>query len=78
MWSIQKGVGYREQRKQEPMGDGALLIFDEAKVACQLMRSFRNNTSMELAMTPKDLASLSLYDISNKKRNGKIGPEISW
>ena len=49
--------------KQEPKGDGAL-IFDEVKVACQLMWNSCNNQLMGLAMTSTDLASLNdIYKI---------------
>ena len=40
--------------KHEPRGDGAL-IFDEVKVACQLMWNYRNNQLMGLAMTQQIL-----------------------
>ena len=48
----------KEKGKQEPMGDGAL-IFDEVKVACQLMWNSRNNKLMGLAMTSRELTSLN-------------------
>jgi len=44
--------------KQEPKGDG-VLIFDEVKVACQLLWNSRNNTLMGIVMTSKDQASLN-------------------
>ena len=44
--------------KQEPKADG-VLIFDEVKVACQLMWNSRNQQLMGLAMTSQDLASLN-------------------
>jgi len=44
--------------KQEPRSDG-MLIFDEVKVACQLMWNSRSHQLMGLAMTPKDLPSLN-------------------
>ena len=44
--------------KQEPRADG-VLIFDEVKVACQLLWNSRNNTLMGLAMSSKDQASLT-------------------
>ena len=61
----------REKGKQEPMGDGAQ-IFDEVKVACQLMWNSRNNRLMGLSMTPKDLASLNdLYTLLHSSDTGK-------
>lgn len=51
------------QGKQEPKADG-VLIFDEVKVACQLMWNSRNHQLMGLAMTSQDLASLNdIYKI---------------
>lgn len=44
--------------KQEPKADG-VLIFDEVKVACQLLWNSRNNALMGLAMSSKDQASLT-------------------
>ena len=43
--------------KQEPKADG-VLIFDEVKVACQLLWNSRSHKLMGLAMTPGDLSSL--------------------
>ena len=47
----------RKQGKKQPQGDG-VLIFDEVKVACQLMWNSRNNQLMGLAMTHQEQASL--------------------
>jgi len=44
--------------KQETKADG-VLIFDEVKVACQLLWNSRSNTLMRLAMTSNDQASLN-------------------
>ena len=65
----------RESGKQEPMGDGAL-IFDEVKVACQLMWNSRNNRLMGLAMTPKDLASLN--DIYTLLKSSDTSKQTSY
>ena len=55
-------VAFKEQcvksGKQVPKAN-RVLIFDEVKVACQLLWNSRNNTLMGLAMTPKDQASLN-------------------
>ena len=48
----------RKNGKQEPKADG-VLIFDEVKVACQLMWNSRSHQLMGLAMTPNDLSSLN-------------------
>ena len=40
------------------MSDG-VLVFDELKVACQLMWNSRSQTLTGLAMTSKDLSSLT-------------------
>ena len=57
--------------KQEPKGDGAL-IFDEVKVACQLMWNSRNHSLMGLAMTPKDQASLNdVYKLLQDPKSNK-------
>ena len=48
----------RDGGKQEPISDG-VLIFDEVKVACQLMWNFRSHQLMGLAMTHKELPSLN-------------------
>ena len=53
------------------MGDGAL-IFDEVKVACQLMWNSRNNRLMGLAMTPQDISSLNdIYTLLQKSDTSK-------
>lgn len=44
----------RDGGKQEPRSDG-VLIFDEVKVACQLMWNSRSPQLMSLAMTHKEL-----------------------
>ena len=44
--------------KQEPKADG-VLIFDEVKVACQLLWNSRSHQLMGLAMTHADLSSLN-------------------
>ena len=61
--------------KQEPRGDGAL-IFDEVKVACQLMWNSWNNQLMGLAMTPTDLASLN--DIYLLLQNSEGSKQTSY
>ena len=48
----------RQLGKQVPKADGAI-IFDEVKVACQLVFNSRSHQLVGLAMTPKDLASLN-------------------
>lgn len=48
----------RMNGKQEPKADG-VLIFDEVKVACQLLWNSRNHQILGLAMTQKDLSSLN-------------------
>jgi len=48
----------RKNGRQEPKSDEAL-IFDKVKVACQLMWNSRNHQLMGLAMTSRDMASLS-------------------
>jgi len=48
----------RVNGKQEPKADG-VLIFDEVKVACQLLWNSRNHQLIGLAMTQKDLSSLN-------------------
>ena len=47
-----------KQGKREPEGDG-VIIFDEVKVACQLMWNSRSHKLSGLAMTSKDLCSLN-------------------
>ena len=57
--------------KQDPKGDGAL-IFDEVKVACQLMWNSRSHQLMGLAMTSKNLASLNdVYSLLQKSDTSK-------
>ena len=55
-------VTFKEQclksGKQEPKAD-RVLVFDEVKVACQLLWNSRNNALMGLAMSSKDQASLT-------------------
>lgn len=46
-----------ECKKNGPKSDG-VLVFDEVKVACQLMWNSRNQTLTGLAMTNKDMSSL--------------------
>ena len=48
----------RKAGKQEPRADG-VLIFNEVKVACQLLWNSRSHQLMRLAMTPGDLSSLN-------------------
>ena len=59
---VARYVAFKEQcckaSKQEPKADG-VLIFDEVKVACQLVWNSRNHQFMGLAMNSKDLASLN-------------------
>ena len=53
----------RKAGKQEPKADG-VLIFDEVKVACQLLWNSRSHKLMGLAMTPGDLSSLKdIYQV---------------
>ena len=64
---VTRYVAFKEQcckaGKQEPKADG-VVIFDEVKVACQLMWNSRNHQLMGLAMNPKDMASLNdIYKI---------------
>ena len=47
-----------KQGKHPPKSDG-VLVFDEVKVACQLMWNSRSQTLTGLAMTSKDLSSLT-------------------
>ena len=56
----------RKQGKRQPKGDGAL-IFDEVKVACQLIWNSQSNKLIGLAMTHKEQASL--LDIYKYMRN---------
>ena len=59
---VSRYIAFKEPTKklgnQEPQGDGAL-IFDEVKVACQLMWNSRSHQLMGLAMTSKNLSSLN-------------------
>ena len=49
--------------KQEPKAD-VVLIFDEVKVACQLLWNLGNHKLMGLALTPGDLSSLKdIYQV---------------
>jgi len=61
--------------KPKPQGDGAL-IFDEVKVACQLMWNSRNQRLSGLAMTCKDLASLN--DIYKSLQNQDSPQQTSY
>ena len=61
--------------KQEPKPDG-VLIFDEAKVACQLMWNSRSHQLMGLAMTSDDL--LSLNDIYKILRDPGANKQTSY
>ena len=76
---VSRYVVYKEQcriaGKQEPRGNGAL-IFDEVKVACQLMWNSRNNQLMGLAMTATDLASLN--DIYLLLQNSEGSKQTSY
>ena len=72
---VSRYVLFKEQcrlaGKQEPRGDGAL-IFDEVKVACQLMWNSRNNKLMGLAMTSTDLISLNdIYLLLQRSEGSK-------
>ena len=61
----------RQLGKQEPKADGAI-IFDEVKVACQLVWNSRNHQLVGLAMTPKDLASLNdVYELLKSPSTNK-------
>ena len=76
---VSRYVVYKEESKkegrQEPMGDG-VLVFDEVKVACELMWNSRNNRLMRLAMTSKDLASLN--DIYTLLKNSDTNKQTSY
>ena len=66
----------RKLGKQEPKGDGVLL-FDEVKVACQLMWNFRSHQLLGLAMTSEDLCSLNdiykiLHDPDTNKQTSYV------
>ena len=70
---VSRYVLFKEQSrlagKQEPSGGGAF-IFDEVKVACQLMWNCRNNKLMGLAMTSTDLTSLNDICLLLQKSEG--------
>ena len=54
-----------KQGKKQPQG-GSALIFDEVKVACQLMWNSRSNKLIGLAMSHKEQASLlNIYKYIN-------------
>ena len=60
-----------KQCKRMPQGDG-VIIFDEVKVACQLMWNSRNHKLSGLAMTSKDLCSLNdIYRFLQQPENPK-------
>ena len=48
----------KKQGKHPPQSDG-VVVFDEVKVACQLMWNSRSQTLTGLAMTSKDMSSLT-------------------
>ena len=55
-----------KQGKHIPQSDG-VLVFDEVKVACQLMWNSRRQTLSGLAMTTDDMASLTdVYQLLQK------------
>ena len=56
----------QRQGKHVPQSDG-VLVFDEVKVACQLMWNSRNQTLSGLAMTADDMSSLiDVYQLLQK------------
>ena len=56
----------QRQGKHLPQSDG-VLVFDEVKVACQLMWNSRNQTLSGLAMTADDMSSLiDVYQLLQK------------
>jgi len=56
-------TGCEKQGKHSPQSDG-VSVFNEVKVACQLMWNSRNQTMTGLAMTSKDMSSLvDVYQI---------------
>lgn len=60
-----------KQGKHVPQGDG-VIIFDEVKVACQLMWNSRSQTLSGLAMTNKDLSLLNdIYRILEESESPK-------
>ena len=64
-----------KQGKHLPKSDG-VLVFDEVKVACQLMWNSRNNTLSGLAMTSKDLTSLT--DVYQLLQAPKVAAQTSY
>ena len=64
-----------KQGKCLPKSDG-MLVFDEVKVACQLMWNLRNNTLSGLAMTSKDLTSLT--DVYQLLQAPKVAAQTSY
>jgi len=57
---------YEKQGKHLPQSDG-VLVFDEVKVACQLMWNSRSQTLSGLVMTAADMASLTdVYKLLQK------------
>ena len=48
-----------EKQGKHPSRSDGVLVFDEVKVACQLMWNSRNQTLTGLAMTSKDMSSLT-------------------
>ena len=65
----------RKLGKQESKGDGAL-IFDEVKVACQLVWNSRSHQLMGLSMTSKNLASLN--DVYSLLHNSDPSKQTSY
>jgi len=76
---VSRYVVYKEEcrklGKQEPQGDGAL-IFDEVKVACQLVWNSRNYKLMGMTMTSQDMASLN--DIYTLLQNPETSKQTSY
>ena len=64
-----------KQGKHLPKSDG-VLVFDEVKVACQLMWNSRNNALSGLAMTNKDL--MSLTDVYQLLQAPKVVAQTSY
>ena len=64
-----------KQGKHLPKSD-SVLVFDEVKVACQLMWNSRNNTLSGLAMTNKDL--MSLTDVYQLLQAPKVVAQTSY
>jgi len=72
---VSRYLAFREEckrlGKQDPKGDGAL-IFDEVKVACQLVWNSHSHQLMGLAMTSKNLVSLNdVYSLLQKSDASK-------